>query len=309
MAFNKRCFFLDSNDEPGKFIVIESVATIIVNLICSLIATTGNGIILTAFWRSKRLRSPSHLLLLSLTFADFLTGLVVQQFYAAYKITHLLKHYSLSCYCRVILETVAWFSAAVSCFMFAAITGDRYFALHFHLRYHQVVTRKRVIAIIVYALVSFGGLSASRFALEDSKPFLVVSVVGLFTSLFVLMISVWKIYLLVRRHHRQIQSQHITPANPNTPDLRSLKKSALSMAVVASLFMIAYLPFTCVLITYLSHGFTANIEAAYDITRTIAFMTASWNPFLYCWRMADMREAVKKIICRRRVDTTSEETL
>lgn len=308
MTFEERCFFLDSHNEPGKFIFIVSVATIVINLVCSLIATTGNGIILATFWKSNHLRSPSHLLLLCLTFADFLTGLVVQQFYAAYKISHLMEYYSLSCLFRVIMETVAWFSAAVSCVMFAVITGDRYFALHFHLRYHQVVSTKRVLAFIVYVLVFFGSLTASRFALEDSKPFLLVSVVGLFVSLLVLLISVWKIYLLVCRHHRQIQSQHITQANQNTPDLRSLKKSALNMAVVASLFMIAYLPFTCVLITYLTHGFTANIEAAYDITRTIAFMTASWNPFLYCWKMADVREAVKKTL-KSRMDATAVETL
>ncbi|XP_078366483.1 melanocortin receptor 5-like [Oculina patagonica] len=309
MTFEERCFFLDSHNEPGKIIFIVSVTTIVMNLTCSLIATTGNGIILATFWKSNQLRSPSHLLLMCLTFADFLTGLIVQQFYAAYKITHLTEHYSLSCLFRVIMETVAWFSAAVSCVMFAAITGDRYIALHFHLRYQQVVSTKRVIGFIVYVLVFFGSMTASRFALEDSKPFLVVSVVGLFFSLLVLLISVWKIYLLVRRHHRQIQSHQINPANQNTLDFRSLKKSAFNMAVVASLFMIAYLPFTSVLIAYLVHGFTTNIEAAYDITRTIAFMTASWNPFLYCLKMADVREEVKKTLKKRTDATGPVETL
>ena len=312
MAFDERCFFLDPHNDPGKLVFIVSVITLIINLICSLIATTGNGIILATFWKSKHLRSPSHLLLLCLTFADFITGSIVQQFYVAYKITHLLEHHSLSCFFRVTLETVAWFSAAVSCSMFTSITGDRYFALHFHLRYHQVVTSKRVIALIVYVLLSFGSLTVSRFVLEDSKPFLVVSIVGLFLSLLVLLISVGNIYLLVRRHHRQIQSQHINnrhnPVSGNTPNLRSLKKSTLSMAAVASLFMIAYLPFTCVLITYLVHGFTTNVEVAYDITRTIAFMTSSWNPFLYCWKMADVREAAKKTL-KIRTDITEVETL
>ena len=299
MAFEEKCFFLDSHNHPGRLVFIENSATIVINIICSVIATTGNGVILVTFLKTNRLRSPSHLLLVSLTFADFLTGCIVQPFYAAYKITHLLEQNFLSCRFRVIVETVAWFSAAVSSSMFVAITQERYFALHFHLRYHEIITKKRVLAFIVFQLVLFASFSVSRFAMEDSKPFLIATVVSLFSATLVLLISDWKIHSLVRRHHRQIQGQNVIEAQQNTPDLISLRKSALRMAVVASLFIIAYLPFTCVLVAYLRHSFTVNIEAAYDITRTIAFMPASWNPFLYCWKMADVREAVKKTFLKR----------
>lgn len=303
MAFEERCFFLDSHNDPGRLIFIENLATIVINIICSVIATTGNGLILVTFLKTNHLRSPSHLLLVCLTFADFLTGFIVQPFYAAYKITHLLEWSSLSCRFRVIVETVAWFSAALSCAMFVAVTHERNFALHFHLRYHEVITKKRVLAYIAFHLLLFGSFAVSRFAMEDSKSFLVVTVVSLFSSILLLLISDWKIYSLVRRHHRQIQGQIVIQAQQNTPDLISLRKSALRMAVVASLFMIAYLPFTCVLVAYLLHSFTVNIEVAYDITRTIAFMPASWNPFLYCWKMADVREAVKKTFRRQTIIT------
>lgn len=306
MAFEERCFFLDFHNEPGRLIFIENLTTIFVNIICSVIATTGNGIILVTFLKASHLRSPSHLLLVCLTFADFLTGFIVQPLYAAYKITHLLEQNSLSCFFRIIMETVSWFSGAVSCSMFVAITQERYFALHFHLRHHEVITKKRVMAFVVFLLVFSGSFTVSRFAMEDSKPFLVATVVSLFSSTLALLISDWKIYSLVRRHHRQIQGQNAIQAQQNTPDLISLRKSTLRMAVVASLYMIAYLPFSCVLVAYLWYNFTVNIEVAYDITRTIAFMTASWNPFLYCWKMADVREAVKRTFKRQTIITVAE---
>jgi len=103
--------------------------------------------------------------------------------------------------------------------------------------------------------------------------------------------------------------QHTTTVSAQTdPHLKSLKKSVLNMAFVASLYMIAYLPFTCVLITYLSCGFTRNVEAAYDVTRIVAFMASSWNPFLYCWKMADLKGAVIKVL-RKRPDVTTVEEL
>ena len=137
MELNEKCLFLDSLNKPGSLLVIESLITTVVNLTCSLIATAGNGIIIT-FWRTKTLRrSPPHLLLLCLSFADFITGIIVQPFYGAFKITYLLKHYFLSCVFRAIMETVAWFSSALSCSLFTFIILERYLALQFHLRYQE----------------------------------------------------------------------------------------------------------------------------------------------------------------------------
>ena len=308
MELNEKCLFLESLNKPGSLLVVESVITTVINLTFSLIAAASNGIIIITFWRTKTLRSPPHLLLLCLSFADLITGIIVQPFYGAFKITYLLKHYSLSCVFRVIMETVAWFSSALSCSLFTFIILERYLALKFHLRYQELITTKRVITFLVIYVVSIGGFSVSRLAMENSRPFIAISVIGILTALAILLICYCKIYQLVGHHHRQIRDQRTTTVSAQTdPHLKSLKKSVLNMAFVASLYMIAYLPFTCVLITYLSCGFTRNVEAAYDITRTVAFMASSWNPFLYCWKMADLREAVVKFLRKSQGVTTVEE--
>ena len=51
-------------------------------------------------------------------------------------------------------------------------------------------------------------------------------------------------------------------------------------------------------VAYLCYGFSSNVEVAYDITRTMPFMPSSWNPFLYFWKMHELREAVKKVVRR-----------
>ena len=309
MEFNEKCFFLDSLNEPGSLLLIESLITTVINLICSLIATAGNGIIIITFWRTKTLRrSPSHLLLLCLSFADLITGIIVQPFHAAFKITHLLKYSSLSCVFRAIMETVSWFSATVSCSLLTLVVQERYFALHFHLRYQALITTKRVTIFLFLYVVSIGGFSISRFALENIKPFIIISVAGLLAAFATLLICYWKIYQLARHHHRQIRDQRTTTVSAQTgPHLKSLKKSVMNMAFVALLYMIAYLPFTCVLIAYLVCGFTRSVEAAYDITRTVAFMASAWDPFLYCWKMSDVKEAVVNVLKGRTNITAVEE--
>ncbi|XP_020602233.1 uncharacterized protein LOC110041292 [Orbicella faveolata] len=208
---NPKCFYLDpQNDfEPGGVLYIESMVTTVVNMICSLIATSGNAIIIFTFYKSDHLRSQSHLLLWCLAFADFTTGLIVQPFYGAYKIAHLAGHRATSCVLRIILETVAWFSAAMSCVLFATITGERYLALHYHLRYHEVVTTRKILIFIAYLVISTAILSLSRFAVNGVKPFLYINIFGLLSSLFTLFICYWKIYKQVRRHFCQIQAQSL----------------------------------------------------------------------------------------------------
>ena len=297
-ASNQRCFFLDplSNYEPGGLLYVESVITIVINFVGALIATSGNGIIIVTFWKSNQLRSQSQLFLWCLAFADFVTGLIVQSFYGAYKIAYIAGRVSVCCVLRMIFETVAWFSAALSCTLVSSIIAERYLALHYHLRYHAVVTTRKIAIYLAYLLIVMAILSLSRFATKHVTPFLYINIVGLLFSLFTLLICYWKIYKQVRRHFRQIQDQSLASASGQNLDMQRYKKSVINMAYVAVLYLISYMPFTCVLFLYLFNGFSSNVEVAYDITRTMAFMPSSWNPFLYFWKIHELREAVKKVV-------------
>ena len=297
-APGQRCFFLDPLNEykPGGLLYIESVVTSLINFIGAFFAFSGNGIICLTFWKSSQLRSQSQLFLWCLAFADFLTGMIVQPFYGAYKIVYIAGYVSASCVLRVIIETVAWFSAALSCALVSSIIGERYLALHYHMRYHDVITTKRIILYIVFLVIVMAIASLLRFAMANIRPFLYFSICGLLLSLMTLLTCSWKIYKQVRRHFLQIHDQNSKESK--SIDMRRFKKSLINMAYIAILYIIAYMPFTCVLFLYLHKGFTADVEVAYDITRTLAFVSSIWNPFLYFWKIQELREAVKKVLNR-----------
>ena len=297
-APGQRCFFLDPLNEykPGGLLYIESVVTSLINFIGAFFAFSGNGIICLTFWKSSQLRSQSQLFLWCLAFADFLTGLIVQPFYGAYKIVYIAGYVSASCVLRVIIETVAWFSAALSCALVSSIIGERYLALHYHMRYHDVITTKRIILYIVFLVIVMAIASLLRFAMANIRPFLYFNICGLLLSLITLLTCSWKIYKQVRRHFLQIHDQNSKESK--AIDMRRFKKSLINMAYIAILYIIAYMPFTCVLFLYLHKGFTADVEVAYDTTRTLAFVSSIWNPFLYFWKIQELREAVKKVLNR-----------
>lgn len=294
---SQRCYFYDplNNYELGGFLYIESIVTTVINFIGAVIATLGNGIILVTFWKTNQLRSQSQLFLWCLAFADFLTGFIAQPFYGAFKIAYLAGYVSACCVLRAILETVAWFSAALSCSLVSSIIGERYLALHYHMRYHDVVTTKRTILYIVFLVIVMGIASqVSRFAMTNMRPFLYLSICALLLSHLTLLTCSWKIYKQVRRHLRQIKDQ--SSAESQSLDMQRHKKSVMNMAYIAFLYIISFLPFTCVLGAYLSNGFTSTVEAAYDITRTMAFMSSSWNPFIYFWKIQELKDAVQKVM-------------
>ena len=297
-APGQRCFFLDPLNEykPGGLLYVESVVTSLINFIAAFFAFSGNGIICLTFWKSSQLRSQSQLFLWCLAFADFLTGMIVQPFYGAYKIVYIAGYVSASCVLRVIIETVAWFSAALSCALVSSIIGERYLALHYHMRYHDVITTKRIILYIVFLVIVMAIASLLRFAMANIRPFLYFSICGLLLSLITLLTCSWKIYKQVRRHFLQIHDQNSKESK--SIDMRRFKKSLINMAYIAILYIIAYMPFTCVLFLYLHKGFTVDVEVAYDITRTLAFVSSIWNPFLYFWKIQELREAVKKVLNR-----------
>ena len=97
-----------------------------------------------------------------------------------------------TCDLRIIFETVACqFSAALSCTLFASITGERYLALYYHLRYHDVVTTRKITIFLVYLFITTGTLSLFRFATKNVVPLLYLRCVAL--PSFRLLICHWKI--------------------------------------------------------------------------------------------------------------------
>lgn len=301
----EKCFFLATSRHYEGFLYVESLLTAVMNLICAVVATSGNAIIIVTIWVTPYLHEPPHILLCCLAVADFTTGFIVQPTYCIHKFANILGNDKLDCLSKVIMESVAWVSAAVSCASYASISGERYLALHFHMRYIQIVTARRTLYYTGSCWVSMTLLSLSRFALGNAQPFIVANIVGITGSTITVLLAYWKIFGLVRYHHQKIRDQAEATQSGDF-DIKKFRKSVNNIAYIVGVFILLYVPFTCVLIAQLQVGFTREIEAAYDCTRTMAFMASAINPFLYCWKMRDLREAVLTVVKKLRNTATIE---
>ena len=279
----------EDNSTPETIIIINCV----LNAPPMLISILGNGLVLAAIIRTPSIRSTHMIMLCSLAVSDLLVGLIAQPIYIAEQLTR-VDHVS------VMIRYSLW---GVSLLTITAITGDRFLALHYHMRYVTLVTESRVkYTLIVIWLLSF---VHSGIAFWNTRVHMFT--VGLVTVICLLIssFSYITIYRIVRRHQLQIfvQQQAVQSFDAeNNLEIMGLKRSALNSFVFYIAFIICYLP----LYVFLTlHGLSVkDWQTEWGFAVTAVFMNSSINPFLYCWRLRELCTAVvetaRQMLCKQR---------
>ena len=131
----------------------------------------------------------------------------------------------------------------------------------------------------------------------DREWFFIPLVIFVVVSV-VLTVSTMKIFQMVRRHQRQIkrQTEALSHLQSNTVNVLKCRKSAVTVLYIYGLFVICYVPFIGTLITEMFHRYTIKEQIAYDFSTTVIFVNSFINPVVYCWRIREIKKAVKNIL-------------
>ena len=272
------------------------IITCAINVPSMLVAIVGNSLVLAAILSAPSLRSPAILLLCNLALSDLLVGLVIQPLFIAHSFnltTRLLTS---------IWLIMSYSACGISLCTMTAIAVDRFLALHYHLRYSTMVTSFRIKTILTALwLKSF---------IFSGIYFWSVRIFFLYITIFVclcLIISVFcyvRIFKIVRHQQKKIQCQHQAvnlPQGSTISNLLQLEKSAINSFLFFIVMVIFYTPVS----TYLSliYATKDGSHRGWNVAITLVFINSSVNPFLYCWRMGDLRAAVmktaRKLFCRK----------
>ena len=287
------CFYLDLRLEQNNDTFIASVVTCILNAVFSLITAIGNLVILQVIWRKQELHTPSFILLFCLAASDLLVGLVCQPFYVAFKITELIDNFGAYCILRMIQSISGWTTTGVSLAILSGVSIDRLLVLTLHLRYNTIVTVQRVLQTVFVVWMLSVAIVMLRFWIRQWLIFPVAIVV---TSFLVTTISTLKIFQIVRRHQRQIFQQQRVQSN--IVDALKCRKSAVTVLYVYGLFIIFYLPLCATMVVETLTGYTLRVKIAYDYAATAVFINSFLNPIVYCFRIEEIRRAVKNLLKR-----------
>lgn len=275
---------MDSRLHTNKTLRNIVIINCVVNAPLMLTSILGNCLVFIAIWRTVSLRSPSMMFICSLAVADLLVGLIVQPLYIANLLitVRLLK---------ILSSMTAFAACGVSLGTMAAISFDRYLALHYHMRYTAIITSSRAISALIATWVTTFLLSCVIFW----NPLTFVAIIAILISVYLIISAYFysKIFQIVRRHQLQIRHQECSPETPNALGLnqKRLHKSAFNTFVFYISTILCYLP------RFISIPFSASDpyihhETAWIFADTLIFLNSSINPALYCWRLRDLRAAV-----------------
>ena len=297
---------LESDEESSPFetsVIINSVLNALLIPIC----IAGNVLVLAAVWRNPSLRTPSTILLCSLAVSDLFVGFLVlpvdiaiARFYIPSGSSSDSRLYQARFFltiqlCGVSLETMT------------AISLDRYLALRYHMRYSNMMTSRR--ATCVAATVWCKNVILSLLSIWKENTILTILLVGVVfiaLCLFISSITYSAIYRIVRHHQHQMHAQQQAVQSMNAEQNLKIqaKKRAANTFIYYICMVLCYFPAAVSILIQVTYKDHWNIR--WRFADTILFMNSAINPFLYCWRNREVREAVLKIV-RKRLCKTDEE--
>ena len=262
----------------------------------AITAFLGNTLILVALHKETSLHPPSKLLFRNLATTDLCVGLIVEPLVLTYLISILNEQWNICPYVFAVSGITGYILCGVSLLTLTAISVDRLLALLLGLRYRQVVTLKRIYRIIVvFWVLSTAGATMFLWNKRFTSWYdCIVKALCEVTSTF----SYTKIFLTLR--HNQIHAQgNVNQGQPNQTvqlNIARYKRTVSSALWVQVALVVCYLPFAIVEVLGLQRGVTSDIFVAWLYSANLPLLNSSLNPILYCWKIREVRRALKDTI-------------
>ena len=268
-----------------------------VSILLSITTFVGNSLILVALHKESTLHAPSKLLYRCLATTDLLVGLVAQPLAVTYWISVVHEHWTLCHYAVEAAYIIGSVLCGVSLLTMAAISVDRLLALLSGLRYKEIVTLKSVYIIIASFWVLC--LVASLCTVFDHPRITALCTYILIPlSLLISLASYTKIFRTLRNHQAQEQD-HVQqqPNHPSALNMARYRKAVYSALWVQSVLVVCYTPYLIVriVLTY-STTYSSQLGVALAMTVILVYFNSTLNPFLYCWKIREVRRATKQTI-------------
>ena len=107
-----------------------------------------------------------------------------------------------------------------------------------------------------------------------------------------------KIFMSLRHNQIHVQNHVVQgqSSQANTLNIARYRKAVYSAPWVQVTLVICYLPYGIAVTLTPQRGMPLSTFLARGFTVTLAFLNSSLNPFLYCWKIREVRQAVKETV-------------
>ena len=272
------------------------------NIFLSVTAFLGNTLILVALHKETSLHPPSKLLYRNLAITDLCVGIIVEPLFVSYWTSVVKERWDICYYAELAASFSGLTLCVVSLLTLTAISVDRLLALLLGLRYRQVVTYRRtcmtvtgfwILCIVGASTLFWNRLKTSWFQYKVAALCLVTTTV-----------AYTKVFCTLRHNQIHVQN-HVAQGQPSQAiplNIARYRKAVYSALWVQGTLVICYLPYVIVVALQPQRGMSLSIYRAQQFTATLLYSNSSSNPLLYCWKIREVRQAVKvtlrQLFCR-----------
>ena len=279
---------------PPSSLYTNYVIAATINALFAFTAFFGNALILAALKKTTSLQFASNTLLCSLASSDLMVGLVAQPLHVIYSVYGIIGGPRVRCYSRIIFAWTSDYFIAVSFLTIVAISLDRYLTLCQRRAYRSAMTPGRTRAVVAVLWILCLSFPLGR-VVSSSIPMILSTVVFL-VFLVIPSYAGYKIYRYFKQHQLQISSQSQNPPGKNSKmagfNVSKYKRSVTTLLIVYLALLICFLPSVIVTVAWVTAdqiGKFALLKVG-NFSLTFLMFNSSLNPFLYCWRIREVRK-------------------
>jgi len=272
-----------------------AVLSILLNVLTCPPIILLNTLIIIAVKTKPSLQTMHNILLTCLAGTDLTVG-IAQPAFIAKDILLTVGTSSSSIYCTLsdILQTATLCLCLVSLFHLVLIGIERYVAMKYSLRYDSIVTEFRLtVAVVLSWLIP----TAYFIARMIRKARIITLLFFVFVSLLVIIYCHISVYLVSRCHMKQIKSEQVSAEAKR--EILEERKALKTTTVIFTGVFLSYVP--SILTGFLMQRFPGTLAerislSSMSLTASCFLFNSLYNPIIYCWRNAVMRQAVKKLL-------------
>ena len=279
----------------------------------TIVASVGNFLVILAVFLNpnKDLRSPFNYLVVNLSLADLVVGLITAPLGLAY---HYFEGFGIPNQpLRKTMHVSFFISCTASLLSLSALALDRYVAITYPLFYRSKLNAKRSLLVSAGVWTVSVSLSMIYFAVGYDKFRFVFANTAVVVTFVVLLFTNSKIFKFLRAQVKQWDNLHDN-TEENLAKKQAIKwekKITKTLVIVLMLFLAFYLP-SCICIYIIN--FCANCNCVFihwvrDIQFVLMLTNSGVNPFVYALRLDNFRRVFKNILtcraCMRRLRSIS----
>ena len=286
--------------EFHEIYIYINLASYAIILVFATAAVVGNAVILATIWKkSFKKKKTFYILLSGLAFTDLCTGLTSPLLVVPFVFLSLGKSLVFLNSMLTIGKVITVYMVAFTLLMIAIMSVERWL----HMSRRSLVTSRRgvftaaMLSLVQIPLVVLSTLNATKGTLGVEVSIAVYMVCCYLTT----SVAYFKAYRIIRQHQQQLQG-HQPYQNFGQPAINfaKYKKSVVTISYILVLFSVCFLRMIVWLVVTIIMDYNIETMTAYSVSLLLLFLSSSINPGIYIWRMKDVRDGVKKLLCTNR---------